>query len=200
MVLGITGGIATGKSRVAELFAECGATVISADELAREVVAPGGDVLKALADRFGAGILLPDGYLDRTALAAIIFADPAARSDLNRIIHPAIAELAEVRLQKFRDEGVDLIVYEAPLLFEADAVSRVDKVLVVTADNETQLQRLMARDQIDQAAAQARVAAQMPLAEKVARADYVIDNSGSVEQTAATVRTLYRQLADFSGT
>ena len=200
MVLGITGGIATGKSRVAELFAECGATVISADELAREVVAPGGDVLKALADRFGAGILLPDGYLDRTALAAIIFADPAARSDLNRIIHPAIAELAEVRLQKFRAEGVDLIVYEAPLLFEADAVSRVDKVLVVTADNETQFQRLMARDQIDQAAAQARVAAQMPLAEKVARADYVIDNSGSVEQTAATVRTLYRQLADFSGT
>ncbi len=194
MVLGITGGIATGKSSVAAMFGELGAAVVSADDLARRAVAPGSPALAALVERFGGDILAGDGTLDRAALAAIVFRDAAARADLNRITHPAIAALAEATLGELRASGQRLIVYEAPLLFEAGAASRVDRILVVTADADSQRRRLVARDGIGADEAQARIAAQMPLAEKVRRADHVIDNSGPPERTRTAVEALYREL------
>lgn len=193
MVLGITGGIAAGKSMAAAHFGTLGATVVSADNLAREAVAPGTPALQALVAQFGDAIL-HDGSLDREALAAIVFADPASRETLNRITHPAIARLAEERLAALRVSGTPLVVYEAPLLFEAGAETRVDKVLVVTVTPEVQLARLMARSGLPRTAAVARIAAQMPQAEKAARADFVIDNSGTPEQLQQAVDRLYRQL------
>lgn len=193
MILGITGGIASGKSMVSEIFRRLGAIVVSADALAREAVLPGSPALAKLVERFGAGILDREGALDRKALAKRIFADPEARATLNRITHPAIAAIAEERLRALQSKA-SLVVYEAPLLFEAGAEGRVDAVLVVTVDPERQLQRLMQREALSEAEARARIAAQMSQAEKVARADFVIDNSGAPEDTAAAVRKLYVRL------
>lgn len=194
MILGVTGGIACGKSTVTELFRAEGATIVSADELARESVRSGSAVLQELVACFGSEILRADGELDRSRLAERVFVDPVARADLNRITHPAIAALAVARLRELRRQGIPLIVYEAPLLFEAGAENRVDAVLVVTAGEAQQLARLASRDGLDAPAARARIAAQFPLADKVARADYVIDNSGPLADTAAQVRMLYRRL------
>jgi len=194
MILGITGNIASGKSRVAARMAELGAAAVSADQLAREVVAPGSETLAALVNVFGEAILAADGSLDRSRLAEIVFADVGARKRLEAITHPAIGRLAEERLRRLRQEGHRLVVYEAPLLFEAGAVGRVDRVLVVLADTEVRLARLMARDGLDREAALRRIRAQMPQEEKAARADYVIDNSGSWEDCRRQVDALYRRL------
>jgi len=194
MILGITGNIASGKSRVAARMAELGAAAVSADQLAREVVAPGSETLAALVNVFGEAILAADGSLDRSRLAEIVFADVGARKRLEAITHPAIGRLAEERLRRLWQEGHRLVVYEAPLLFEAGAVGRVDRVLVVLADTEVRLARLMARDGLDREAALRRIRAQMPQEEKAARADYVIDNSGSWEDCRRQVDALYRRL------
>ncbi len=195
LILGVTGNIASGKSLVAGALAKKGAALVDADQLAREVVAPGSPVLQQLVTRFGKEILLPGGALDRDRLGEIIFADASAREALNRIIHPAIAELAVARLRRLKqDPRVPLVVYEAPLLFEAGAEGRVDRVLVVQIDPQIQLQRLMARDQLDEAAARQRIAAQLSQEEKLARADYTIDNSGSIEETLQQVASLWQQL------
>lgn len=194
MILGVTGGIASGKSTVARMFSELGAPLVSADQLARDVVAPGSATLDRLVERFGRGILLPDGHLDRKALGDLIFADPQARADLNRITHPAIADLAVRRLKELEQEPATLVVYEAPLLFEAGAESRVDAVLVVAVDEKQQLCRLQRRDGLDEEAARARIAAQMSLAEKVRRADYVIENSSTLSHLKDKVRALFDRL------
>jgi len=194
LVLGVTGGIASGKSMVTEVFRSLGACVVSADELSREAVAPGSETLAELVAQFGRGILLPDGNLDRKALAERVFGDRTAREALNRITHPAIASLAEKRLRELQQQGERLIIYEAPLLFEAGAEKRVDAVLVVRIEESLQLERLMRRDGLSEKQARARIAAQMPQAEKIARADYVIDNSGAPEVTAREVRSLFRRL------
>ena len=183
LILGVTGGIASGKSLVVETFRALGALVVSADELAREAVRPGSETLHRLVGQFGREILLADGTLDRKGLAERVFADARARAALNRITHPAIAALAEQRLRELARHGGGLVVYEAPLLFEAGAEKRVDAVLVVRIDERLQLERLMRRDGLTEGQARARIAAQMPQTEKVARADYVIDNSGSPEAT-----------------
>lgn len=197
MILGITGGIASGKSTVTEMFRELGAEVVSADQLAREAVQPGTAALDQLVARFGRDILGPDGRLDRPRLAGIVFADSEARAALNRITHPAIAALAERRLSEIAEDA-DLIVYEAPLLFEAGAESRVDAILVVQVEEKEQMRRLRERDGLDAAGAAARIAAQMPQAEKIARADFVIDNSGPLERTEERVREIYRDLIERS--
>jgi len=194
LVLGVTGGIASGKSMVTEVFRSLGACVVSADELSREAVAPGSETLERLVAQFGREILFPDGCLDRKALAERVFGDRAAREALNRITHPAIAALAERRLAELVRQGERLVVYEAPLLFEAGAEKRVDAVLVVSIEESLQLARLMRRDGLDEAQARARIAAQMPQAEKVARADFVIDNSGTPEATVRQVKMLCRRL------
>ncbi|PLX89050.1 MAG: dephospho-CoA kinase [Desulfuromonas sp.] len=194
LILGITGGIASGKSLAASYFQRLGAELVSADALAREVVAPGSAVLEQLFARFGEGIRSDDGGLDREALAQIVFADEQARRVLNGLLHPAIGALAVERLRDSAQQCVPLVVYEAPLLFEAGAESRVDRVLVISVDEQVQLQRLMTRDGLSLAQAEARIAAQMPQNEKIERADYVIDNSATREALQRQVEALWRRL------
>lgn len=195
LLLGITGNIASGKSLIAAEFARKGAALVDADQLAREIVAPGSPVLQRLVRQFGAKILLPDGALHRARLGQLMFADPAAREALNRITHPAIAALATERLRQLKQTpGLPLVVYEAALLFEAGADARVDKVLMVKIDPEVQLQRLMARDGLDERTARQRIAAQVPQQQKLSRADYVIDNSATVAATLRQVELLWQQL------
>lgn len=194
MILGLTGGIASGKSSVADCFVECGAILVSADQLAREIVNPGSPTLVKLVDIFGLDILTAGGALNREVLAQKVFADPQARQKLEAVTHPAIAHLAECRLADLKKAPHDLIVYEAPLLFEAGAEKRVDQVLVVVIEPELQLQRLLERDALDEVAAKQRIDAQWPQADKVQKADYVIDNSGPLQETRAMVRALYHYL------
>lgn len=195
-ILGITGGIGAGKSSVAALFAELGVPVVSADRLAREAVAPGTPALAGLVAAFGRRVLAADGTLDRATLATQVFTDPAARARLDAITHPAIADLAVQRLNELRASGVPLVVYEAPLLYEAQAEGRVDLVLTVIANPAEQRRRLAARDSLGAAAIEARIAAQWPQAEKAARADFVIDNSGDLAATRRQVEALYRCLVN----
>ena len=192
LVLGVTGNIASGKSTVAKELARRGAAVLDADQLAREVVESGSSVLKRLVKLFGTEILQQDGNLDRDRLGQMVFADVKVRAMLNQIMHPEIAKKSVEQLQKLRSNpDLPLIVYEAPLLFEVGAESRVDKVLVVKIDPEVQLKRLMARDRLSEEKAQQRVAAQMPQQQKLERADYIIDNSGSVAETLEQIDALW---------
>lgn len=194
MVLGVTGGIASGKSVVADMLGDLGAVVISADGLSREVVAPGSQALDQLVEAFGPRILTLEGTLDRDRLGALVFSDAGARQRLNAITHPAIAGLAEARLAELRKREVPLVVYEAPLLFEVGAESRVDQVLVVMVGPDQQLERLCARDKISRSSALERVATQWPQARKLALADFVIDNSSTLEETRCQVESLYHYL------
>jgi dephospho-CoA kinase len=172
-------------------MAELGAAVLSADDVAREVVAPGSPMLPHLVAAFGPGILSADGTLNRELLAQIVFRSPEERAKLNALMHPAIAARAEKRLQELSRLGSDLVVYEAPLLFEAGGDARVDEVLVVFVEPAVQIARLCVREGIDREAAKARVAAHWPQHAKLARADYVIDNSRSVEETRRQVKALF---------
>jgi dephospho-CoA kinase len=192
-VIGLTGGIASGKSSVADLLTAHGITVIDADQLARDAVMPGTEALARIADCFGPAVLTSSGVLDRAALAEIIFAEPAARARLEAILHPAIKRLAEERLAELRHRGDPVAVYMAPLLIEAGAVDRVDEIWVVYVDRETQVNRLMARDQLTRDAAEMRIASQMPMAEKKKYGRVVIDNSGSRAELAAEVRSICRR-------
>jgi dephospho-CoA kinase len=194
MILGVTGGIASGKSLVVDIFRSLGAAVVSADQLARRIVQRGSPVLEKIVERFGVEALHADGSLHRKFLAERIFNDDGARADLNRITHPAIAELAAREFAELTRRGARLIVYEAPLLFEAGVDRQVDAVLVVTVPPEVQLARLMARDGISCEAARQRIAAQLPQPEKMARADYLVDNSGTPEETRRQVAALMEQM------
>ncbi|MFK5925202.1 MAG: dephospho-CoA kinase [Desulfuromusa sp.] len=195
LILGITGNIASGKSTVSKELARRGAVVVDADQLAREVVESGSSALKKMVKVFGAEILKSDGHLDRDRLGQMVFADVKVRAMLNRIVHPGIAKRSIERFQELKQRtDVPLIVYEAPLLFEVGAESRVDKVLVVKIDPEEQLKRLQTRDRLSAAAARQRMDAQMPQQNKLARADFVIDNSGSVAETLKQVDLLWPQL------
>lgn len=196
-VIGLTGGIASGKSSVARLLEQQGIPVIDADSLARDVVLPGTAALQQIAACFGESVLAGDGTLDRTVLAEIVFADPVARSRLEKIVHPAIKKLAELRLAELRERGEAVVIYMAPLLIEAGATDRVDEVWVVYLDRETQLQRLMARDGLSRQQAAQRLDAQMPLAEKAGYGRVVIDNSGSPEMLEKRVMELCR--SEFGG-
>jgi len=182
-VIGLTGGVATGKSSVARYFQGQGAVVIDADQLAREVVEPGSRGLADVVAAFGAGVLAADGRLDRKGLGAVVFADSRKRKQLEGILHPEIKRLAEDRIAAAAGAGQRVIFYMAPLLIEAGATDRVDEVWVVTVRPEVQLERLMLRDGIDRADAQRVIESQMPLAEKERLGRVVIDNSGTPEET-----------------
>jgi len=194
-VLGLTGGIGSGKSLVARMFADLGAEVIDADQLARDVVEPGQPALAEIAATFGRDILLPDGRLNRGKLARIVFADPAARARLNAITHPRIREQMEAEVAA-RRSGQGVLILDIPLLYENDRTSAVEKVIVVWVDLETQQRRLSERDGLGREEIQQRVAAQMPLDAKRARADHVIDNTGGQENTRRQLEAIYRQYAD----
>lgn len=181
-VIGLTGGIASGKSAVAEIIRGYGIAVIDADQLARDAVAPESATLARIVAAFGARVLRTDGSLDRTALADRIFANPGARRTLEAILHPAIKELAEKRLAALRCEAVPAVFYMAPLLIEAGATDRVDEIWVVFVNRETQLERLQQRDALSREDAEKRLAAQMPMDEKATYGKIVIDNCGSMDE------------------
>jgi dephospho-CoA kinase len=195
VVLGITGGIACGKSLISQYFKELGAVVLSADELAREVVKPGQKTYAKIVAHFGPDILSEDGTIDRSLLATKIFLYPDERERLNKIIHPAIGKLADLRLSALRQRSeIPLIIYESPLLFEVHAEDRVDLVLVVTTTPELQLARLMQRDNLSRGEALLRISTQMPLAEKISRADILVENNDTPEKTRRLIDDIFRRL------
>lgn len=191
-VIGLTGGIASGKSAVAELITAYGIPVIDADQLARDAVLPGSAALSRIVEVFGPSVLYDNGSLDRTNLAETIFSNSAARRTLESILHPSIKKLAQERLEALRSGGAPVAFYMAPLLIEAGITDRVDEIWVVYADRETQLERLQSRDFVSREAAEKRLAAQMPMDKKVAYGRVVIDNCGSPEELHRIVETLLR--------
>lgn len=198
IVLGITGGIACGKSLISQFFEELGATVLSADALAREAVRPGEVAYKEIIAYFGEEITTAEGTIDRPRLAQRVFQSADERQKLNQLTHPAIARLADLRINELRNNPeVPLIIYEAPLLFEAKREDSVDLVLVVTSTPERQIERLRRRDNLSREDALQRIYAQMPLLEKVERADIVIENNGPPEETRQLVHGIYKRLVAF---
>jgi dephospho-CoA kinase len=193
--VGLTGGIASGKSTVSRQLAELGCRLVDADVLAREVVAPGEPAWRAIVEEFGRDIVLPDGQLDRKRLGALVFADPGRRKVLEALTHPAIMARRQAILDAWTTEGFDgLVVLDIPLLFEISAAAHVDRVILVYAEREAQLERIMRRDGFDRTEAERRLASQMPLAGKLRHAHYVIDSSGAPEETAAQVRAVHAAL------
>lgn len=189
----LTGGIATGKSFCLSRFAALGVPVIDADALSREAVAPGSAALGLISSRFGPAVIGADGTLDRPALAAIVFADRAARADLESILHPEVYRRISVWLAN-QPAGTRLAIADIPLLFETGHEHDFDCVIVCACEPYEQLRRLIERDALSEEAARARLAAQWPIGEKVARADYVIRTDESFASTEAQVRDVYLAL------
>lgn len=195
-VIGLTGGIASGKSTVARLLRELGAAVIDADQLAREVVAPGQPALDEIAETFGPEVIAADGSLDRERMGAIVFADDQARRALEAITHPRIRQASAQAITAHVATGCEIIVYEAALLVEKAIYQQpwMHALIVVSAPSEVQIARVMERDGLDRDAATARLDAQLPLADKVAVADLVVDNTGSLDQLREEVARLWSRL------
>lgn len=196
-LIGLTGGIASGKSAAASLLRARGVPVVDADQLAREVVQPGSDGLAVVAAAFP-GVVGGDGALDRARLGAVVFADDDARRRLNGILHPRIAALAAEKTAAIAATGAPVCVYEAPLLFENGLDAAMDATILIAVDEATQLRRLMERDGLDEAAARARVAAQMPLHEKRARATIVVENTGTRDDLARALDAAWARLLERS--
>ncbi|KUP29615.1 MULTISPECIES: dephospho-CoA kinase [Bacillus] len=183
LVIGLTGGIASGKSTVANMLIDKGITVIDADIIAKQAVEIGMPAYRQIIDEFGEDILLENGDIDRRKLGALVFTNEQKRLALNSIVHPAVRE----EMLKRRDESIanqeTFVVLDIPLLFESKLESLVDKIIVVSVTKELQLERLTKRNQLTVEEALSRIRSQMPLEEKVSRADNVIDNSGTLEET-----------------
>jgi len=186
MIFGLTGGIGTGKSTVAQLFRDRGEAVLDADVVAREVVEPGQPALLEIAKRFP-GVVGPLGQLDRAGLATRIFAQPSERAALNAIIHPRIQARVLAETAALRAAGVPRLIYDAPLLIENRLHEAMDGVVLVVAPAAVQLERLRARNGLDEGQARARIAAQMPLDEKRAYATWIIDNGDTLDDTRRQV-------------
>ncbi|MCW3490421.1 dephospho-CoA kinase [Dethiobacter alkaliphilus] len=199
LVVGLTGGIATGKSTVAGMFADLGAYRIDADQLAREVVQPGNPAWEAIVRYFGDDILEKSGQLDRKKLGDIIFADPQMRQVLNGMTHPPVRALLREELARAREQGSCVALVEVPLLYEAGFERDVDRVIVVTTSPSAQRSRLMQRSGLTREEARLRIEAQMPLSEKVARADFVIDNDKTLPETKAQVLKVWQMLLQECG-
>jgi len=192
-IIGLTGGIATGKSSVARFFEERGVPVVDADQLAREAVMPGSPCLAQLAALFGHGVITADGTLDRKRLGTVIFGDSEKRRLLEQVLHPEIRRLAEERIAYAASAGQRLLVYMAPLLIEAGVTDRVDEIWVVTVRPDIQIERLMVRDGIGREEAERVIGSQMPLAEKVRHGRVVIDNSGTPEETRRLLAEIWER-------
>jgi dephospho-CoA kinase len=178
IVVGLTGGVGTGKSTVAKMLKQSGAVVIDADELAREVVKPGKPAWREIVDRFGKSVLNPDRTINRRVLGAIVFGNRAKLRRLERIIHPRVSrEQARLTKQAVRKDPDAIVIYDVPLLFEAGADKRVDKIIVVAADRETQIARLKNRNGFTRGEAIRRINSQMPLAKKIEQADHVLNGT-----------------------
>jgi dephospho-CoA kinase len=195
ILIGLTGSVATGKSTVAKMFKKCGAIVIDADELAREVVQPGKPAWREIIRTFGRRILNLDRTIDRHALGAIVFHDKKKLRHLERIIHPRVAR-EQIRLTKqaAKNDPKAVVIYDVPLLFEAGIDKRVDKTVVVAATRETQIMRLKNRNGLTRAEALRRIRSQMPLAMKRLRADYILDGTKNRESLSRDIRRLFEDL------
>ena len=194
-VIGLTGGIASGKSTISNIFKEVGWPVIDADQTARQVVMPGSLGLAQIVSRFGSQVLQPDGTLDRAALGSMVFDDPQNLSDLDQIEHPLIMAAIDKQLAGFKKQGLPVVVLDVPLLFETRMDQECDLTVLAVVDRKTQLERLMKRDHCSKAAALKRINAQMPLEEKMRRADVTIDNNGSLAQTRLQVAKLVKRVS-----
>ena len=193
-IIGLTGGIACGKSTVSAELRALGAAIVDADALAHELSQPHQPIYNAYVERFGREIVTVDGTLDRAAIARRVFADTALRAEVEAIAHPIIRSAAEERLRAAREESKRAAVLDVPLLFEAGWDALADETWVVALPREEQLARLLARDKtICESDARARIAAQMPLREKCARADVVIDNSGTKEEVREYIGELWKE-------
>lgn len=192
--VGLTGGIATGKSHVRAQFEQRGVPTIDADVLARDAVAPGTLGLAAVVRRFGDGVLNAAGALDRRRLAEIVFADATARRDLEAIIHPEVQRATDDWFARLDASAHPFAIADIPLLYEAGRETAFDAVIVVACDPETQVRRVMARDAVTETEARQRLAAQMPIQDKVVRAQFVIWTDGTHEQTNEQVRQIYERL------
>jgi dephospho-CoA kinase len=192
----LTGGIATGKTYVRTRLASHGLPTLDADTLARDAVAPGSSGLAAVVERFGAGILQPDGTLDRKALGAVVFADAKARADLEAIIHPRVREATGAWLDRLAQSGEALAIVDVPLLFETGREREFDRVIVTSCPRSQQVARVVERDGLTPAEAEARIDAQAPTEAKVRRADFVIDTGGTFGDTNRQIdRVVERLLA-----
>lgn len=194
MNIGLTGGIACGKSTVAAMLVRRGALLVDADRIAREVVEPGTPVLAQVIERFGADLLQEDGSLNRKKLGERIFGDPEARRDLEQLLHPPIRATMRERMRAYQSEFPDrLVVVDIPLLYESGLQSMVEQVMVVYVPREVQLTRLIARDGLSPEQAEQRLQSQMPIEEKRRLADILIDNTGSLEETEKQIDAFWTE-------
>lgn len=193
-IVGLTGGIGSGKSTVAGLLRDRGAVIIDADALAKEVVAAGTPGLAEVLARFGQDVLLPDGTLDRKGLGARVFGDPAALRDLNQIIHPKVATAFGERIAEAERSGAQVCVYDVPLLYENGLDRGLPEVIVVRVSPAVQRARVAARDGLPPEQIEQRIAAQLPLEEKARRAKWVVDNDGDRQKTGEQVARIWAEL------
>ncbi len=200
-IIGLSGGIGSGKSTVTRMLQQLGAITVCADEIVHELQAPGAPLLGEIAEVFGEGVISEDGSLDREALGAIVFRDPDARGRLGKLMHPPVIGEMMRRAKAAVDASAPMVVLDIPLLFEGQksgtgsaAVMRWEATVLVWVPPEVQIERTMDRDGCDRGEAERRVAAQLPIDEKKAMATHVIDNSGTLDQTREQVEALYRQL------
>ena len=194
-VIGITGNIASGKSSAARMFEELGARIIDADEIARVVVEPGEPAWKEIVGEFGKGILEPGGAIDRKRLADLVFSDENRRKRLNEITHPRIMERIRGLVREYEKENTPVVMIEAALIADKDGLGGLmDALIVVTADEETEIGRLMERKGYSREEAVSRLRAQTPAEEKIKHGDYVIENSGTIEDTRARVKAVWKAI------
>lgn len=192
--IGLTGGIATGKSTVSNWLRTQGYAVIDADELARLVVAPGSEGLRQIVSHFGAEILDDDGNLDRRKLGALVFADREKLADLEGMIHPLVQAQVQSLRDRYEREGREFVFYDVPLLYEKKLQDQFDHIIVVAADEEIQKSRMRARDALSENEIEARLRSQLPMAEKIKVAHSIVENNGSREELERRLTQLVKQL------
>ena len=197
-IIGLTGGIASGKSTVSAMLRQMGAQVIDADEIARQVVEPGSPALAEISRRFP-GVIGPDGRLDRAQLADRIFANPADRAALNAIVHPRVHRAFLEKTRALAEAGTEAVIYDAALLIENELHRQMDGVILVTATPEIQVARLTARNHLSRDQAQARLASQMPISQKAPFARWIIDNSGDLANTRAQAVKVWNEIQATAG-
>jgi len=195
-IVGLTGNIASGKTEVAKIFKELGAKIIDADRVAREVVELGEPAWQEIVDEFGSNILNSDGSINRRKLGEIIFNDDTRREHLNRITHPRIMNKIKETIDQYKKENVNLVIIEAALIVERGGLLKViDELIVVSADAETQIERIMTRDGLQRDEALSRMESQMPISEKTKHAAYIIDNSRSLGETRKQVEEIWKKIS-----
>jgi len=195
-VIGLTGNIACGKSVVASMLEDLGAKVIDVDDIARKVVEPKETAWHEIVDTFGRGILNPDGTINRKTLGDIIFDNDRKRKMLNDITHPKIIEKTRETVEEYRKDNVEVVIIEAALIVEKGGLKDlIERLIVVTSDQQSQIDRLIKRNDLTKEEAVSRINSQMPISEKTKHADYIIDNSGTVKETQNQVNQLWQEIA-----